>query len=496
MTNERSAVMTSPETSVEERAELERLRQKAAELELALASAAGDPETHKPGGPPPARRRRWRTLVATVVIGLACFLAPLSVVAAWADNTVTDSDRYVETVTPLIDDPAIQNALADRITAEVFKYVDVRALTKEAFDALTAQGLPPRLTTQLQALIGPISNGVHSFTRTQVGIVVGSDAFAVAWMQANRVAHTELVKALTGQGSGTVNIADGVVSLNLAALVQVAKQQLTDAGFGLAERIPAVNAEFVIFRSEDLTRVQSGLRLLDVLGVWLPIFVLLMLLVGVYVAKRRRRAFIGAGLGLVGAMLALGIGLAIFRQVYLDSVPADVLPQDAAATLYDTLIRFMRSALRSTAVAALIIAAAAFLTGPSTTAVVTRRMLSRGIGSLRSSAESAGLRTGHVGGWVYAYRGPLRVGVVVLAGATLIIWDEPRISVILALTVATLILLAVIEFLARPPGPEPDGAASSDPLTGTAVGGELPPPQNTADESELSSTGARTDARG
>ena len=483
--------MTPTDMSAEERAELARLRLKVAELERAATAAGGDPKTAGAGDgrlrPP---RQRWRTVVATVLIALACVLAPLGVVAVWADNTVTNSDRYVETVAPLIDDPAVQNALADRITAEIFKYVDVEAVTKETFDAIAARGLPPRIAAQLDALTGPIVNGVQSFTRTQVGKVVSSDAFAAAWVEANRVAHTELVKALTGQGGGTVNIADGAVSVNLAALIQVAKQQLTEAGFGLAERIPTVNAEFVIFESADLSKVQSGFRLLDTLGVWLPIVVLVLILVGVYVAKSHRRAFIGVGLGIAGAMLVLGIALTLFREVYLNSVPPDVLPQDAAASLYDTLVRFMRASLRRIAVAAVVVAAAAFLTGPSATAVTTRRFLSHGIGSLRRAAESAGLRTGQVGTWVYSYRGPLRVAAVVLAAGALIVWNEPSIGTILAVTALTLLVLALIEFLARPPGAEPDGAASADPSTGPAEVADLSP-RSTAGEAGLSPTDAR-----
>jgi hypothetical protein len=463
--------MSSPDMSVDERAELERLRQRVAELEHAVTVVGAAPEPAEPADRGP-RPRRWRTAVAVVLIVLASVLAPLAVVAVWADKTVTDSDRYVETIAPLIDDPAIQNALADRITAEIFTYVDVEAVTKETFDAIAARGLPPRIAAQLDALTGPIVNGVQSFTRTQVGKVVGSDAFAAAWVEANRVAHTELVNALTGQGGGTVNIANDAVSVNLAPLIQIAKQQLTAAGFGLADRIPAVNAQFVIFQSADLTKVQSGFRLLDVLGVWLPIVVLVLILVGVYVAKSHRRAFIGAGLGIFGAMLVLGIALTVFRQVYLDAVPADVLPQDAAASLYDTLIRFMRASLRRTAVAALVIAVAAFLTGPSTTAVTTRRVLGNGIAALRRAAGSAGLRTGQVGDWVYSYRGPLRVATVVIAAAVLIVWNEPSITVILTVTALTLLVLAIIEFLARPPG-EPDGAAAADASTRPAVAGDL-----------------------
>ena len=40
----------------------------------------------------------------------------------------------------------------------------------------------------------------------------------------------------------------------------------------------------------------------------------------------------------------------------------------------------------------------------------------RGIGWLRGGAESAGLRTGAVGVWVYAHKQALRIGAVAAAG--------------------------------------------------------------------------------
>ena len=54
-------------------------------------------------------------------------LAPLGVVAVWARNQVTNADRYVATVAPLAEDPAIQQAITDQITAQVFTYIDVGA---------------------------------------------------------------------------------------------------------------------------------------------------------------------------------------------------------------------------------------------------------------------------------------------------------------------------------------------------------------------------------
>jgi hypothetical protein len=432
----------------DERAELERLR-----AEVATLRGQVRPPDAAARGEVPGRgaRQRWRTIVAALLIVLGCVLAPLAGVAVWARNQVTDTDRYVATVSPLAGDPAIQNAIADQITAQVFAYLDVQGLTGQAVDALTQRGnLPPGVADQLQALSVPIANGVQSFTRSQVGRIVQGPAFADAWVQANRLAHQELVKALTGEGDGAISVEGDTVSINLAAFIQTVKQQLISAGFSLAERIPQVNASFVLFQSKDIARARSAFDLLTTLGNWLPVLALVLLALGVYVARDHRRALVGAGLGVAVAMLVLAIGLAVFRSIYLDAVPASVLPHDAAAVLYDTIVRFLRAGLRTVFVLGLVVAAGAFMTGQSTTAVRTRQGLARGIGRLQRGAEGAGLRTGPVGTWVDANRRVLRIGAVALAGLALVFWSRPTGKVVLGLTLALLVVLAAIEFLARP----------------------------------------------
>ena len=167
-------------------------------------------------GSGPGSRQRWRTILAVVLIVVGCVLAPLAGVAVWARNQVTNTDRYVRTVAPLASDPAIQQAVADQITAQVFTYLDVQGLTNQAVDGLAEQGLPPRLADQLQGFAGPLASGIQGFVRTEVAKIVQSQAFADAWVQANRVAHQALVKALTGQGDGAVTVASDTVTLDLA----------------------------------------------------------------------------------------------------------------------------------------------------------------------------------------------------------------------------------------------------------------------------------------
>jgi hypothetical protein len=446
--------------SMEERTELERLR---AEVTTLRSQVQGQGQGGKAGRRPPAAgggRQRWRTIVATLLIVVGCVLAPLSVAAIWTRNQVTNTDRYIATVSPLASDPAIQNAIADQITAQVFTYIDIQGLTTQVTDALSARvegrGLPPEASAALQGLAGPIANGVQSFTRSQVGRVVESDAFADAWIQANRVAHAELVKALTGEGGGSVTVENDTVSLNLAAFIEVVKQRLVDSGFTLAARIPEVNASFVLFQSADVTRVRSGFNLLNTLGIWLPIIALVLLALGVYVAKDHRRALVGAALGVAVGMVVLALGLAVFRSIYLDAVPATVLPHDAAAVLYDTIVRFLRLGLRTVLVLALVVAAGAFLSGRSVTAVRTRQGLSNAIGWASGGAQRAGLSTGPVGTWVGANKRALRVTAVAAAALALVFWGRPTGKVVLGLTLALLIVLAIIEFLGRT-GPQTGG---------------------------------------
>jgi hypothetical protein len=354
-------------------------------------------------------------------------------------------------VSPLAGDPAIQNAIADQITAQVFTYIDVQGLTTQAVQAVASRGgLSSEVASRLEGLAVPIANGVQSFTRSQVGKVVESDAFADAWIQANRIAHAELVAALTGEGGRAVTVENDTVSLNLAAFIETVKARLVESGFTLVARVPEVNASFVLFQSADVTRARSAFNLLNTLGVWLPIITLILLVLGVYVAKDHRRALVGAGLGVAIGMVVLALGLAVFRSIYLDAVPATVLPHDAAAVLYDTIVRFLRAGLRTILVLGLVVAAGAFLTGTSVTAVRARQGLTGAIGWLQGSAEHAGLRTGPVGTWVGAHKRALRIGAVAVAALALVFWGRPTGKVVLGLTLALLVVLAIIEFLARP----------------------------------------------
>jgi hypothetical protein len=432
----------------DDRAELERLR-----AEVALLRSRPSPPGAASGGNPGAGRRHrpgWRGPVATLLIVLGCILAPVSVLAVWTANQVSDTNRYVENVAPLIHEPAVQSALTDKITTQINAQIHVQALTNQAAATLKSKGLP-RVGTLLQTFSGSLAGAVGGFIHTQVGKIVASPQVANLWVRVNRSVHTQLVKALSGQGGGSITVSNGQVVMNLGPFIDVVKKDLAARGFTLVNNIPAINPTVGLFSAKYLVKAQSGYRLLNDLKIVLPILTLLLLGAGSYIARSHRRALIGAGLGFAASMALLGIILAIARGIYLNSVPDSVLPSNAAAVLYDTLIRFIRDGLRTLLVVGLIVAIAAFFTGPSVTAVRARGAVTGVLGWLRASGERAGLRTGPVGQWTYAHRHALRIGAVALFALIFVFWGRPTAVVAVVLAILLLVVLGLIELIGRPP---------------------------------------------
>jgi len=442
------------ELSQDERAELERLRAEAAEAESLRAELA---QLRSQGTAAGRRTISWRTPVAVVLITIGCLLAPISVLGIGLANQVSNTSRYVANVEPLIHNPAIQNALTDQLTNQITSHLNITNYTNQAAALLTSKGLD-RVGTLLKSFGPSIASAITGFIHSQVHSIVTGPKFAQAWIQVNTVAHQELVKALSGQGKSAISVSNGQVVIDLAPFINIVKQQLSARGFTLVNSIPAIHPTFALFSARYLVKAQTAYRLINNLKILLPILALLLIALGVYIARGHRRALVGAGLGFAASMFLLGAGLSFFRSIYLNSVPPAVLPSNAAAALYDTLVRFLRDALRTLLVVGLVIAAGAFFTGPSTTAVQTRSAVRSGLGWIRSSGERLGVNTGPVGRWTYAHRKGARIGAVALAALIFVFWGRPTSLVVILITVFLLVALGLIELIGRPMA-RPEAAA-------------------------------------
>ncbi|MER6911365.1 hypothetical protein ABT354_06805 [Streptomyces sp. NPDC000594] len=431
--------------------ELELLRARVAALEARPARPA---------------HHRVRAFFSALLIVLGCVLAPLGAVASWAAEEVGDTDRYVATVAPLASDPDVRAAAANRITDAVMDHIDVASLLEGV-----APEDRPRLTQALGALGGTLESAVRGFVHDKALDVVSSDRFRTFWTNANRVAHDAVDKALTGSGGGAVKLTGNTVEIDLAPVIDQVKQRLVADGLTAAGRIPEVHTDFTVLRSDEIGKVKTWFRLLQLAGVWLPVLALVLVVAGVLLAVRRRRALVAAALGVAFALLVLGGVLSAFRAVYLDRLPAGI-SQPAAASVYDALVRFLRDAVRMVIALGIVVALAAWLSGPGRHAVLVRRLWHTGIGAVRTAAGHAGLRTGPVGPWLRRYRRWVVWALLAVAVLVYLLWSHPTAWVVVGTALTFVFVLAIVDFLAADPAAEETPAS---PERANPDGGRPPP---------------------
>ena len=371
----------------------------------------------------------------------------MTIVALFVKTQITDTDRYVQNVAPLSSDPAVQAFVADDITKRLFAQVDVVSYVRSA--------LPERAG----ALVQPVAGALKSFVRDATLRVLQSAQFQSIWAQANRAAHTQLVKVLTGEGRGVVVASsNGVVAIDLSAVVSRVQQRLADSGIALFSKLPIVKVgrQIPVFQSKDLYKARRAVGALDRLALILPFAVFGCFGSAILLAANRRRAFFAAAVGFALGALVLAVALALGRGVYLDAATNADLPHDAAAAVYDTLVRFLHTSIRTVSIFSTAVIVAVFFAGPSRLATWFRVRTRWTVSRLGAECERAGLTWLAPFPLVVRFKTPLRVATAAIAFVTLFRWSHPTPSVILWAAVAALVALGVIEFFGRTALDPPD----------------------------------------
>ncbi|MGW4538555.1 hypothetical protein ACWEOP_11830 [Streptomyces chartreusis] len=393
------------------------------------------------------RHRRLRLCAASLVLTLAVLLAPVSVIATWVNSEVTDVDRYVQTVSPLARDPAVQKLVVDRVTDEVAENIDARKITDAVADTLADHDAPRFLVDAARSLDEQLKGGLTTAVRFVVEKVVKSEAFADAWDSIHRGAHTVATNALTGDGSGALAVQGDTVTLNVGIVAEELQKQLIGVTLVKAEDIPGADKSIVLVRNENLSEARQGARWLAAVAPWLPLTVVVLGGLGIWAAPSHRVALMAAGIGTGVMMCGLLVGLAIMRQVCLDAVTQTTQSQDAAAAAYDTLVRFLRQTTLTVLVTALITVIAGYLYGPGRGATAVRNGAARSTEAAGHALTRTGLRTGAVGRWLRRNQ-PRTTGAVIGAGGlTLILWNYPTpasVALLLLLVVVVLVILRVL----------------------------------------------------
>ena len=409
-------------------AEVERLEAERQQLEARVETLEAKP----------VKRRRMRRIATPILVALSIIVFTVTVPAAWGARTVLNTDRYVATVAPLADDPAVQASIATKLTDQVFSALDVQGTLSDALGALGERAT---------ALAGPLTIAMKGFVRDQVERVVASDAFRTFWVQANTFVHTQVLAILRGDDTN-ITVRQGKVLLNLLPLVNLAlgsiqtvasdlvgrdvtlptiePNEATSASIARLEQalgvdLPDTYGQVVVYDSEDLGALQQALYLFERLLVLLLILIPILVAASLLVSTRRRRTLIQLAAGSAVGLVVIRRIAIISRDSVFDRVDTQRFP--SVRVLTDDL---MESLFRYTAILlaiVLLVLLIALITGPYPWAVTVRGWVRDGTHATAAAFSGERLPESGRVGWLRDHRDGLMLGGAVLAVALLLLFD-------------------------------------------------------------------------
>jgi hypothetical protein len=402
----------------------------------------------------PERRSRLRRITAGVLVVLTILTLTAAVPGAWARRTVFDTDRYLAVVGPLAEDPAVQQALARKVTDATFSALDVQ----DRLEAVLGTNLP-----RLAFLAGPVTNAVHGFIQDQVLKIVQSDAFQSLWVAANRQLHDQALAVLEGKSTAvqiqggkvvfnylpfvneTLKTVSGVVSQLIGRTVtlpEITPETVPSAAIPLLESalgvdLPSTFGTVVVYDSKELETVQQAVRLFD-RGVILLVVLFVAFFVGALVVSQRRRRT------LLQLSVAAAVVLVVERRLAIvasDNLVNGARPENRAAAraIVDQVMGSLLSYTGRLLAVALVTILIALITGPYPWAVAVRRWVAELAGTIAGTVRGA--EVGAAGAWVGEHRDVLLLAGAIVAVLLFLVLDLSLLGfLVLALVTAVYML--------------------------------------------------------
>lgn len=288
----------------------------------------------------PAVHHRLRTFFASVFGTLALSLVTLSLLVVWANRTLTDTTTYVNTVAPVISQPAVQTFLVTKATDQLLGSVG-------SGDQSTTEA---ELNSNLRDLVQTLSPGTMTTSKTNDQLldlarpalradlteVVTSPSFANLWRTTNQSAQAQLLTQIKA-GATELNldlspaVVGAVAVLSQSKLAPIAaKLQLDPAAAKLTLKgnaISKVHQYYGLVAPATIAIVVLTLGLMT-LAVW----------ISVHHLKTLRRILVGTGT----VTLVLAIALQLPTIIHFKS--KDPLASAAAVAIAHTLFHNLQLA--------------------------------------------------------------------------------------------------------------------------------------------------------
>ena len=389
--------------------------------------------------PTPAKRRIGvRSIAAVLALILGLGLLPLGTVTYWGHRTVTDTERYLETMQPLAYDEDVQNSLSVFITDKIEEQIDPEALVNQVFAGLIEE------YPSLKALVPIVAGAIDSLIAQVVDRLVRSDQFKQLWDLANTAAQKSLMAILEGRDDGPVSLQGDEVVLDISVLVDQVKQGLVDQGFSAAANInvPQADRQIVLLEAPQLAQIRTIYSFTSPVAAGLVFIAILLLVLAVVLARRRPRmtAWAGGGAAVGGGLLVVGLGVG--QTAFVNTLEGTPF-EKASQTFYDQLLKFLYNGAYSLIVLGIIVFAVGLYLCGARWAAELRATVNNLADDIAGNIPAGPIVSS--GAWVAAHARWLRVAVAVIFTIIVVIGNDLSVARTIWAALIALVLLGVIQ---------------------------------------------------
>jgi hypothetical protein len=194
--------------------------------------------------------RRRRRVLAGIALVLACLTILITTVAVWTHQVAFNTDRFTSLVSDVIDEPAVTDPLAVRVSTQVVDGLDMQTR------------IATRLPDAMKPLAAPITAALQEAITSRLQRALSNPQVQTALVSTISVAHEKVMNLLRDR-SDAVQVVNGYVVIDVWPMIDTALAQLQSMGL-----IPAD------IQLPDLSEADIGSRLGPVLesklGITLP----------------------------------------------------------------------------------------------------------------------------------------------------------------------------------------------------------------------------------
>ena len=281
-----------------------------------------------------------RRIIAALLIVLASVLAPFAVGALWAERTITETDIFVETLAPLVDDPAVQQTVATEVSTAIIDGIDAETRVTQALSQLNG---PLAEVRPDSAIAQAIASGINGAIETGVTNYTQSDRFGDGWMAISTLLQEQFVKVINRDTTNAaVTLQEGQIILDTKVAVEKVTAELSARGVPFVDSLEVPGREVVLADAPNLQTAASALRIFLPVANWLWAVVLIMFVVGIMLWRPRARGVLWTGIGLATGGAVMFLALYLGEAEIVAQAPSDFTGVVTAVTT--TLLRFLVNA--------------------------------------------------------------------------------------------------------------------------------------------------------